>query len=352
MNLITRINSIPMSKSILTAALIGISTGLFAQTDSAGIFLQKGLAEKQSGRTLESMKDFEKAYGYNKSDKQIVGELAASYNDMRRYGQAREKYQQLESLGDASANTYKQLMLLSFNMHQLDDVIKYAQLLKKVAPDEKVAYYIGKANYDKENLGDAIKFLDAAGKEEPQNAEIPYYIARSYADMNNFKLAVPYFQKAIALDTTKNRWIYELGLIYYGMNDDKNALKTLLEAADKGYPKDNEYMENLGVAYLNSGELDKGLAIMKELLQRRPSDMSLLDMVAQAHYDAKKYDEAIGYWDQILALDKTKASALYMIGMSYQKKGEKEKGMALCDKAIQLDPSLASHKQKMEMPGM
>ncbi len=91
---------------------------------------------------------------------------------------------------------------------------------------------------------------------------------------------------------------------------------------------------------------------MKELLQRRPSDTNLLDMVAEAHYNAKKYDEAINYWDEMLALDKTNASALYMIGMSYQKKGEKEKGMSLCDKAIEMDPSLASHKQKIEMPGM
>jgi len=332
--------------------LVGISTSLFAQSDSASFFMQKGLEEKAKGRRLESMRQFEKAYSYNKTDKQIVSELASAYYDLRRYGQAREKYLELEKDGDQSAATYKQIMLLSFNMHQLDDAIKYAQLLKKADPNEKVAYYIGKANYDKENLGDAIKYLDAASKEDPQNAEIPYYVARSYADMNNFKQAIPYFQKAIALDPSKNRWIYEMGLIYYGMNDDKNALKTLLEAAAKGYPKDNEYMENLGIAYLNTGDINNGLLIMKELLQRRPSDLNILDMVAEAHYNAKKYDEAINYWDQVLSIDKTKYSALYMIGMSYQKKGEKAKGQALCDKAIQLDPSLASHKQKMEMPGM
>jgi len=339
-----------MRKFILTAAFAGISTVMFAQSDSAAIFLQKGLEEKQKGRQMESLKHLEKAYQYNTSDKQVVMALASAYYDLRRYGQSREKYQKLEQMGDNSAATYKQLMLLSFNMRQFDDAIKYANLLKKVDPSEKVAFYIGKAHYENENYGEGIKQLDIAAKEDPNNAEIPYMVARAYADMLNYKQAVPYFQKAITLNPTQNRWIYELALMYYGMHDDQNSLKYMLEAAEKGYKRDNEYLENLGIAYLNAKKFDEGTAILKEALQRRPSDMNLLNMLAEAHYDAKKYVEAIDYWDQILGLDKENASALYMIGLSYQKKGEKEKGVALCDKAIEMDPSLAKNKKKIEMP--
>lgn len=341
-----------MYKIILTAAFVGFSGFLFAQSDSAVYYLQKGLEEKGKGRRMESVKQLEKAYQYDASSKEVLNELASAYYDLRRYGQSREKYQKLEQLGDKSATTFKQLMLLSFNMRQFDDAIKYANLLKKADPNEKVAFYIGKANYEQESYGDAIKYLEAASKEDATNAEIPYMIARAYADMLNYKQAVPYFQKAIALNPSQNRWLYELALMYYGMHDDQNSLKYMLEAAEKGYKRDNEYLENLGIAYLNAKRFDEGSAILKEALQRRPSDMNLLNMLAEAHYDAKKYTEAINYWDQLLALDKENASALYMIGLSYQKKGEKEKGIALCDKAIQMDPSLSKNKQKIEMPGM
>ena len=74
-------------------------------------------------------------------------------------------------------------------------------------------------------------------------------------------------------------------------------------------------------------------------------------MVAEAYYFKGKYQPAIDYWDRILEHDKENASALYMIGMAYQKKGEKEKGQHLCDRAIEMDPSLASLKQKKQMPG-
>ena len=341
-----------MRRLILAAVVMGTSVISVAQTDSAKFFLQKGLDEKTKGRRMESLKHFEKAYNYNKTDRQIVSELAVAYVDLRRYGQAREKYQQLEQMGTTSVDVYKQIMLLSFNMRMFEDAIKYANALKKIDASEKVNYYLGKANYEREYYGDAIKFLDAAAKEDPNNAEIPYMIAKAYADMMNYKQAVGYFQKAIALKPDQGYWIYEMALMYYGMHDDQNALKYMLEAPEKGLKRDNEYLENLGIAYLNVGKFKEGLAILKEMLQRRPSDVNLLNMIAEALYDAKQYNDAIDHWDQLLALDKTNASALYMIGLSYQKKGEKQKGMALCDKAIEMDPSLAKNKQKIQMPGM
>ena len=347
-----RKNTIPMLRpALLTAALFTTSL-LWAQADSANLYYQKGLEEKKNGRLMESFKHFDKAYTYNNKDKQIVNELASTYFDLRKYSQARLKYKEAEQLGEVSAEGYKKLMTLSFNLRQYEDAILYANKLKQVDNTEKVSYYIGKAHYDGENYGEAIKFLTEAAKEDPENGEIPYLVARSYADMMNFKLAIPHFEKAISLSPDKPSWIYETGLIYYALHDDKNALKYILLAGEKGHKRDNDYLENLGIAYLNVGDLDKGLEIMQEVLTRRPSDMNVLNMVAEAYYNAGKYKEAMDYWDKILGYDKQNASALYMIGMCYQKSGEKEKGIALCDKAIEMDPSLAALKQKKQMPGM
>lgn len=340
-----------MLKTLFTAGAICLSTIISAQSDSAALFLQKGLDEKTKGRRLESLKHFEKAFSYRK-DKEITAELAAAYLDLRRYVQAKEKFEELENLGVKTDSTARQLMLLSFNMRQFDDAIKHATELKKRNPNEKTAFYLGKAYYEKEDLGNAIRFLELAAKESPDNAEIPYTVARAYADMQNFKQAIPYFQKAVSLKPDETRWIYEMALIYYGMNDDKNALKYMVEAGEKGYKKDNEYLTNLATAYLNAGQTDQGITILKELLQRRPSDQGLLNSIAEAYYDAKRYDEAIQSWDALLQQNNKNAEALYMIGMAYQKKGDAAKGKALCDKAIEMDPSLRSLKQEKKMPGM
>jgi tetratricopeptide (TPR) repeat protein len=340
-----------MHKIHLTAVLCALVVSSFAQTDSSSFYLQKALDEKAKGRRMEVVKQLEKAYSYNKNNQQVVSELAAAYTEVKFYAKAREKFVQAESLGDKSPVTYKNLMNLNFNMRQWDDAIKYAQLLKKADPSEKVDYYIGRAYYEQEDLGKGIQFLEAAAKADPANAEIPHTLATAYTNMQNFKQAIPHFQKAISLQPTNNRYIYELALVYYGMNDNANALKYMLEAGEKGYRKDNEYTQNLATAYMNAGKFAEGLEVMKQVLEKRPTDMGLIDMIAEACYDAGKFDDAITYYNKILAIDNTKAEALYMMGMAYQKKGQVDNGRALCDKAIAMDPSLSSLKTEKKMPG-
>ena len=229
---------------VLTTMLANSQTSVTALnigTDSADFFLQKGLLEKQNGRRLESLKNFEKAARYDASSKVITAELASAYFDLRKYSQARESFKKLVQLGDQSAATYKQLMTLSFQLKQNEDVLLYADKLKTADPSEKVLYYVGKVHYDMDNYGDAIKYLNRAAEEDPANADIPYMIAHSYSDMMNYKLAIPYFKKAIELKPTESYWIYELGLICYAMNADKDALKYMLEAGEKGLKRDNDY---------------------------------------------------------------------------------------------------------------
>jgi tetratricopeptide (TPR) repeat protein len=164
--------------------------------------------------------------------------------------------------------------------------------------------------------------------------------------MSNYKQSAVHFEKAIALDSSKANWMYEAGLVFYAIPDYKRSLKYIKLAGDKGYNKSNDYLENLGSAYLNVGQFDAAVEEYKKVLARKPGDQAILYQVAQAYYNAKKYQLAIDYWDQVLTNDKSNAKALYMIGLSYQKKGEKQKGMQLCDKAIEMDPSLQSLKQK------
>ncbi len=113
------------------------------------------------------MKNFEKAARYDANSKAITTELASAYLDLRRYNQARESYKKLIELGDASSANYKQVMTLSFQLKQNEDVLLYADKLKKADPSEKVSFYIGKVHYDMDNYGEAIKFLNEAAKEEP-----------------------------------------------------------------------------------------------------------------------------------------------------------------------------------------
>jgi tetratricopeptide (TPR) repeat protein len=205
---------------------------------------------------------------------------------------------------------------------------------------------LARKQYQEDNYAEAIRLLTKAAAEEPQNPQIPYLTARAYMDMNNYKKAASFMEKAISMDSARSNWIYECGLIYYAIPDYKKSLDFIVLAGDKGYKKTSDYLENLGNAYINVGQHQKGIEVLNEVLKKKPEDPELLYQVAQANFKTGKYQEAIDLWDRAFAQDKSNAEVLYMIGLSYQRKGEKEKGQQICDKAIEMDPSLRNKRQQ------
>ena len=79
-----------MKYVLLTILTIGVASATYSQADSANLYFQKALAEKQAGRKLEIWKNLEKAYKYNSNDKAIVAELADVCLSLNKYAQARE----------------------------------------------------------------------------------------------------------------------------------------------------------------------------------------------------------------------------------------------------------------------
>ena len=340
-----------MCKSLLVIVMFsfGLTLGYAQNLDSSSYYFQKGIEEKNARKFREAEKNFVKAHQQAPDNFEIVVELANAYVAQNRYAEAREKYLRADQLKASDPMVTENLATLSFNLRKWEDAIKYAEKSQRLQPNKPVSFIIGKSYYEQENYGEAVKHLQTAAKEEPTRAEIPYIIGRSYLDMSNYKQSAGFFERAIALDSSKVNWIYEAGLVFYAIPDYKKSLIYIELAGVKGYKKSNDYLENLGNAYINVKEYDKGIEVLKEVLKKKPSDQELIYQVAQAYFKAKKYQEAIDMWDIALGLDKTNANVLYMIGLSYQKKGEKQKGQQLCDKAIEMDPSLNSLRQKQDM---
>ena len=117
-------------------------------------------------------------------------------------------------------------------------------------------------------------------------------------------------------------------------------------AETAGYIKSNDFYENAGFAYLNTGDIENGMKYLQTVLSRKPRNKELLTDIAQSMYHAKRYDDALIYYQKLLELDPKDANALYMAGMTFQKKGQKERGQQMCDQAIKIDPSLAKNRQK------
>lgn len=338
-----------MKNYILSLFALVLFANISFGQDSASHYFNKGVEEKNARRFLMAYQNFQKALQYQPSSVEYLKEAGNTAMELRKYNDARVHFEKLYQLKKDDETALTQLAQLNFSLRRWPQAIEYAQQMQQKNL-KGYNYILGRSHYEQENYGEAYKYLQAAGKEDPANAEIPYLIGRSFVDMSNYKMAVQFFDQALLKDSTRANWFYETGLTYFAIPDAKKAITYFEQAISKGYKTTNDVLENLSNAYLEAGQPGRGIELMKQLLAKKPADMELLWNIAEAHYKTAKYAEAIEYWDKMLYYDKTNAKPLYMIGLSYQKKGEKEKGQQLCDKAIEMDPSLRNLKQKKEMP--
>jgi len=329
---------------ILTSFIFELS---FSQnSDSAQLYFKKGV-EANAGRLYGvAASHFDKAIYFNPNFTDAYIENGKTDLSMRMIGKAYQNFSKAYELDPKNNEVISQLATLSFNNHQFQKAIDFAQ---KCLNCDNTSRILGMSFFQLEDYGKAEKYLLDALKNNGQDADAAYTLAQTYLELENEKGAITQFEKAVQLEP-RNQWMYELGLVFYDQNNYQNALKYFQQAADHGFNKTNDFYENYGFAQIYAGDKENGLKTLQIILDRKPNNKELIKNIAYAFYDTKNYNEALDYFTKILNLDAKDATTLYMAGLTFQKLGQKEKGQKICDKAIEADPSLKMYRQKNELP--
>lgn len=339
-----------MKKKLLLFILSAISTSLVAQnTDSSNFYYQKGLEEKKEKRHLVSSGYFTKAIQLNPGYVEAYLESGFANNEMRKTDAAKSDFTKVLELDPQNEKAIRELTELYFNYRQYQNALDLAQKCKTCTNKDRVTAL---CYYNMEDYGKAEKLLLPLVNKNPKDAELTYTLASNYLSMGFESQAITWYEKAVLIDDNKSKWFFELGLLYSNTNSYKKAVTAYNRAADLGFKRSNDFTENLGFAYLYSGDFNNGEKLLTELISRRPGDKELIRDVATAFFDNKNYDKALDYCQKLMELDMKDGKALYQAGLCFQKKGMVERGMQMCDRAIELDPTLAGLKSKKLSPGM
>ncbi len=333
-----------MRNPLMLAIGIMAFSQLYSQKiDSSEIYFQKGIEEKTSKRFLKASTYLDKAIKFNPKYKEAYLENGYVNLEMRKTDQAMMHFSKVLELDPANNAAIRELMDLYFNYRQFAKAKEMAGKCSNCLNAEKIK---AMCSYQDEDYGNAVKGLMSYLAKNPTDAEATYTLARSYLDMEDYKNAVPYYNKSVLLDGEKNVWMYELGLLYYSQEDYKNAVVFFNKAAEKGYPQKTDFQENLGYAYMFSGQTDQGEKLLLGLLEKKPGNKDLLRDMAEAFYKGKMYGKSLGYCQKLMEMDMKDGKALFQAGLCFQKMGQKDKGQGMCDEAIRLDPSLEGMRQK------
>jgi len=339
-----------MKKILALLSVTAFAVSAYAQiSDSSQFYFQKGLEEKKAKRYLVSSNYFAKSIQLNPRFVEAYIESGYANNEMRKTDAAKADFTKALELDSQNETVVKELTNIYFNYRQYQNALDLAQKCKTCSNKDKI---IAMCYYYMEDYGKAEKLLLSLANKNPKDAEIVYTLASNYLAMGVEPKAINWYENAVLLDDKKSKWFFELGLLYSNNNNYKKAVVAYTKAADLGFTRGNDFNENLGFAYVYSGDFENGDKLLSDLVNRRPGDKELIRDVAAAFYDSKNYDKALDFCQKLLEMDMKDGKALYQAGLCFQKKGMVERGMQMCDKAIELDPSLAGLKSKKLSPGM
>ena len=336
-------------KNLAIAALLLIGVPALAQTaDSSQYYFQKGIEEKASKRWLVASRNFDRAIELNPRFTAAYLENGYVNLEMRKTDAAKNNFTKVNQLDPANIDAVKELVDLYYSYHQYQYAIDFAKKCTSCLNLEKT---IALCYFHMEDYVNAEKILLRLVPKNPTDAELAYTLGKTYMEMELNAKAIPYYLKAVTNDTAKSTWLFELGMLYFGTDNFKNAAVYFNKAIAHGYPQSIDFNENLGYAYIYSGEFTKGEAILLDILAKKRGDKDILRDIAQAYYQRKMYDKSLEFCQKLMELDMKDGKALYQAGLCFQMLGDKERGQQMCDKAIELDPSLGGLKKKIEVPG-
>ncbi len=334
---------------MLAIGLLAFSHASAQLTDSSEFYFQKGIEEKSAKRFLVASNYFDKAIQFDGRKKEAYIESGYVNMEMRKTDKAMMQFNKVLELDPGNNVAQKELMEMYYSYRMFSKAREMAVKCSSCSNAEKIKAMCA---YNDEDYGAAVKGLTHYLAKNPTDADATYTLARSFLDMEDYRNAIPYYNKAIVLNGEKNTWMYELGLLYYSQEDFKNAVVFFNKAAEKGYPQKSDFVENLGYAYMFSGQTDQGEKLLLDLLQKKPNNKDLLRDMAEAFYNSKMYQKSLNYCEQLMRLDANDGKALYQAGLCFQKMGQKDKGQGMCDKAIEMDPSLNGLRQKQMTMGL
>ncbi len=331
-------------KNLFTLCLMLASATAFSQTtDSATYNYQKGIEEKTARRWLVASQYFERAVHFNPKYSAAYLENGYVNLEMRKTDPAKACFAKVIELEPGNIAATNELITLYFSYHQYQAALNLAQKCTACTNNEKV---IALSYYKLQDYNNAEKILLKLVKSNPNDAEIMYTTGKVYSEMELASKAIYYYQKAVALDATQANWAFELGMLYFNTENYKNAVIFFNKAASLGFTQSPIFNENLGYAYLYSGEFDKAEKILLAIHEKKRGDKDIIRDLAQTYYEHQMYDKSLEFCQKLMELDIKDGKALYQAGLCFQKKGDLQRGAQMCDKAIELDPSLGRLKTK------
>ena len=164
-------------------------------------------------------------------------------------------------------------------------------------------------------LDEAVKALDAAVKQTPDDAKAHFLRGRAY--------------------------------VYRGEKGDDGVADAAYARAAELAPDNAEYQFQHGLRLAGAGKIEQATAVFKRAVKLDPKHVQATSMLGVVHAQAGDDAAALEWFAKAVELDPRHATAHGNIGQIYQNQGKAEEALAAYDKAVAAAPQDWRHQAKL-----
>lgn len=177
----------------------------------------------------------------------------------------------------------------------------------------------------------AIKLL-------PGEAVYHANIGEAYYNLDRSDKAIEHFTKAIELDPEQWRARSFLGLLQASYLDEFETGIANLMKSTEAKPDDDEYWNNLGMAYYYEDKLDTAIHYFRIAYQKNEYSSGLYN-IAYLYSSMEEYDSSAYYYSAIIKRDPENAEAWSDRASVYESLASWDLALSDYQKSLELDPS-------------
>lgn len=171
---------------------------------------------------------------------------------------------------------------------------------------------------------DALQELQIAAQQNPNSAQVRFFLGRIYYKRGQPSRARDEFLACLRIQPAYPKATENLGLCYEAMQDIPKAIDTyeqalVLDRTGKTPPCEDPYIE-YGVLMAKQGEIDKGISLLKEGLQKNPRSARANFELGKVLFKSGQLDDAERLLLDSANLDPSFSQPHFFLGKLYQKK--------------------------------
>jgi tetratricopeptide (TPR) repeat protein len=220
----------------------------------------------------------------------------------------------------------------------------YRQALELANSDERDDLYLDLASelQAMNDLDGAIKVLNQALTNNPNNEVVIYEIAFCYDQIGDFERAIKAYKDFIDNNPYSFTAWYNLGNSYSKMEDFENAIN----AYDYCIIINEDFTPakfNLGNAYLSSEKYDEAIECFQECITKDGEDSLVICYLGECYENLEQYDKAIEFYNKSIELTPELPEPWVGKGIVMDLKGETLEGIGFIKHGLELDPDNAGY---------